>query len=1023
MNQKSEKRNPSRSVYFALFLAAITASSLQAAPPQSAVDGLTRLQNATGGQATISMDQATELASFVRFSPGSLLVRTAKGATSDEKTREFLAEHEAAFGLLDHASELIITRQGIDAHGRGQARYRQVYKGIPVFGAEFTSHFDRAGELRVISASTINIEALNTTPSWRPDDAQATARDHVARNDALRGPGNDLESINTQLLVFRSGLLKGVPGENHLAYRIEVVNDTRTVREFVFVDAHTGKVLDQITGIFEALDRKVSETSLGNIVWEDSVPDPEPIPAGWAGGTVQQVTDWQNEIDGAKETYNLMASITAGAWLSYDGADKTMLTVNNDPGIACPNANWNGTSANYCSNVTADDIVAHEWGHAYTEYTADLIYQWQTGALNESYSDVWGEVVDFLNGRGTDSPSGLRTDGSCSVYGGGPSVDDTYRWLMGEDASAFGGAIRDMWNPNCASDPGKVTDTQYWCSTGDNGGVHINSGVPNHSFALMVDGGIYNGQTITGLDLTKATHIFWDALQMLTPVSNFVDQADALEASCDGLVGFDLPALSTSVTDAGPSSIIIDAEDCDEVALVVAAVELRTNPEQCGFEPMLDNDPPPRCLDNGDLRSVSLEDWESGIGSWTAATHDVVNPPTFTTPDWAVVSDLPDERAGSAAFVANVRSGDCEVNDESGALNLDSPEIAIPAGTLIPRLSIDHWVATELGWDGGNLKISVNGGAFELVPVSAFDISPYSNTLIASGNTNPLAGQDAFTGADGGSARGSWGQSQVDLTGIAGAGDNVILRFDFGLDGCSGVLGWYVDEVELYSCSLETPCGNSVLDLDEQCDDGNMVAGDGCSSSCQIEDGWQCTDPFAATPVPDHSFEAGPFGGTWTESSTNFGTPICDVADCGTGTGTGPSNGVFWAWFGGFAGIEDSSVSQSFTIPASVTTLKFDFEIPLCDSPADYLKVLIDGNEELAIDGTDPACGVIGYMVKTVDISAYADGAAHTLEFYSQVFGTNGTGSNFFVDNIVLPGSASQCTNDESLIFADGFED
>ncbi len=921
-----------------------------------------------------------------------------------------------------------VTRQGIDAHGRGQVRYRQLYKGIPVFGAEFTSHFDRAGELRVISASTISIETLNTTPSWRSDDAQATARNHVARNGALRGTRNDLESINTQLLVFRAGLLKGVPGENHLAYRIEVVNDTRTVREFVFVDAHSGKVLDQITGIFEALDRKVSETSLDNIVWEDSAGDPDPISAGWAGGTVQQVTDWQNEIDGAKETYNLMASITAGTWLSYDGADQTMRTVNNDPGIACPNANWNGVSANYCSNVTADDIVAHEWGHAYTEYTADLIYQWQTGALNESYSDVWGEVVDFLNGRGTDSPGGLRTDDSCSVYGGGPNVDDTYRWLTGEDASAFGGAIRDMWTPTCYGDPGKVTDTQYWCSTGDNGGVHINSGVPNHSFALMVDGGNYNGQTITGLGLTKAAHIFWDALQLLTPVSNFVDQADALEASCSGLIDIDspidLPALSTSVTNAGASGETITTEDCDEVASIIAAVELRTNPDQCGFQPMLVNDPPPRCMGVGDLLSINLQDWESGIGEWTAATHDVANPPTFNTPDWAVVSSLPDERAGSAAFVENVRSGDCLVNDESGALNLDSPAITIPAGTLTPRLSIDHWVATELIYDGGNLKISVNGGPFELVPSAAFDISPYNNTLAAAGNTNPLAGQDAFTGADGGSVRGSWGQSWINLTGIAGANDTVVLRFDFGVDGCAGVLGWFVDEVELYSCSLETPCGNSVLDDGEQCDDGNLLDGDGCSTSCEIENGWQCTLPVAATPVPDHSFEAGPFGGVWTESSTNFGTPICNVLDCGTGTGTGPSDGDYWAWFGGFAGIEDSSVSQSITIPASATTLNFDFEIPVCDSPEDYLKVLIDGVEELVIDGSDAACGLIGYTVKSVDISAYANGAAHTLEFFSQVFGTNGQGSNFFVDNIVIPGTASECTLiGDYFIFADGFEE
>ena len=76
-----------------------------------------------------------------------------------------------------------------------------------------------------------------------------------------------------------------------------------------------------------------------------------------------------------------------------------MITVNNDPRISCPNANWNGVTTNYCTGVTGDDTVAHEWGHAYTESTSGLIYQWQSGAMNEAYSDIWGETVDMINDR------------------------------------------------------------------------------------------------------------------------------------------------------------------------------------------------------------------------------------------------------------------------------------------------------------------------------------------------------------------------------------------------------------------------------------------------------------------------------------------------------------------------------------------------------------------------------------------------------------------------------------------------
>ena len=99
-----------------------------------------------------------------------------------------------------------------------------------------------------------------------------------------------------------------------------------------------------------------------------------------------------------------------------------MITVNNDPRIACPNANWNGFTTNYCTGVTGDDTVAHEWGHAYTESTSGLIYQWQAGAMNEAYSDIWGETVDMLNDpheRGWRARPGdtvYRTPGKCSQY-------------------------------------------------------------------------------------------------------------------------------------------------------------------------------------------------------------------------------------------------------------------------------------------------------------------------------------------------------------------------------------------------------------------------------------------------------------------------------------------------------------------------------------------------------------------------------------------------------------------------------
>ena len=109
------------------------------------------------------------------------------------------------------------------------------------------------------------------------------------------------------------------------------------------------------------------------------------------------------------------------------------------------------------------------------------------------------------------------------------------------------------------------------------------------------------------------------------------------------------------------------------------------------------------------------------------------------------------------------------------------------------------------------MKISINGGAFVIVPGLGVHLQPYNSTLTpaAAGNTNPLAGQPAFTGTDGGEVAGTWGESQIDLTRLGvKAGDTIQLRFDFGQDGCTGIDGWYVDNVTVTMC---TPRASSAL--------------------------------------------------------------------------------------------------------------------------------------------------------------------------------------------------------------------
>ncbi|MCL4838199.1 MAG: hypothetical protein KJ058_09580 [Thermoanaerobaculia bacterium] len=167
-------------------------------------------------------------------------------------------------------------------------------------------------------------------------------------------------------------------------------------------------------------------------------------------------------------------------------------------------------------------------------------------------------------------------------------------------------------------------------------------------------------------------------------------------------------------------------------------------------------------------------------------------------------------------------------------------------------------------------------------------------------------------------------------------------------------------------------------------------------------------DAALADVVQDGSFEAATPNPFWTEASTNFGTPLCDIAGCGTGTGTGPLTGGWWAWFGGIAAFEAASVSQSVTIPVGgAATLSFWVEQFVCSgAAADYLEVNIDGTQIWQTTAADPACGVLGYRQITLDVSAYADGGAHTLEFNSEVFGSATT--NFFVDDVTLEAGPCQ---------------
>ncbi|WP_308194153.1 M4 family metallopeptidase [Nocardioides sp. SR21] len=914
-------------------LAAIPALQAQAASTPIKTDRSVaqRMEAEASDGARFKTDRTTGKVGFVRAAGQGDLMPSKQAedrAGAAAKATAYVGKYAAAFG----ASAEQLTQVGVTATDLGwTVRYDQSYQGVPVFGARLLANLDQDGDLTSVNGFVAPDVDLSVSPRFSQAEAAARAVSAVTANP----PGADgnadvtgIKAASTTLSVYRLGAIRGQKGDNILAWVVEVTNQ-KNVRDMVFIDANTGKVVNRYSMIAHALDREVYEESPdpADLVWQEGDAFP---------GTLNQ--SQQDLVEGTGEAYWLFKN-TFGRD-SFDNNGSTMKTVNNDPTIECPNANWNGVTTNYCTDVTSDDTVAHEWGHAYTEHTSGLIYQWQSGAMNEAFSDIWGETVDIVNDRYNETPDGARVEGQCSQFtrgsisavinspagaagpceaaaasygpvfdktgvttdvvvgidpadGSGPSTtdgcsaftnaaaiagkfvyvdrgtcaqadkatnaeaagatgivmgnntadppsgpvgtadiyglmvdlasgdkikaagtvnmtikdndeatkDNSYRWLSGEGDPAFGGAIRDMWTPTCYGDPGKVSDAEYWCSPDDGGGVHSNSGVVNHTFALLVDGSTSNGVTVASIGLDKAANVFWRAQSSyLTPTSRFPDLATALTTGCNDLVGQPINAVSidpNTVTAADP----ITAEDCAAVLAATQATELNTEPTQCNFKPMFGQKPPSLCGNKFKTKTVWKETFENGLGKWSKS-QKIVFPGGIAEP-WKVASDLPDGHGSKAAYGPAPDEGACSngANDFSSTNGITTPQVKLPGGGT-QKLSFQHYVATETGYDGGTVKISVNGKAFKVVPASAYLYNkPLQLASTAEGNTNPLAGQPGFTGTDGGLPTGSWGTSIIDLK-KAGAkpGQKVKIRFEIGRDGCGGNDGWYVDNVKVSNC-------------------------------------------------------------------------------------------------------------------------------------------------------------------------------------------------------------------------------
>lgn len=928
-----------------LMLTAPLSTSATAAPPSTPEQSIAATAD---GTVEIERDSSSQRVEFVRvtgkdadLNPG--LSGRSKAAIS-AKAEDWLADHAALFNV--RASELKLSGTTTSDQGR-TLTYTQTHRGVAVFGSALKVNLDADGALTSVNGHVVPDLDLRTEPSISAAKAEAAAiaqvvADPPTGDDKTPATIKDPQAQAT-LVIYETGTTLGQAGIPYLAWQVEVI-DGKTIREQVIVDAHQLKPLNRWSDGHTALDRKL-RTVANDAGTPDDTRD-DTVADIWAEG---QATD------GLTQTRkNLLTTTSESYWMfrntfgrdSFDNAGQQMIVVDNRPDY-CPNASWHGDFASFCPGVEADDVVAHEWGHAYTEYTSGLIYQWQPGALNESYSDVWGETIDLLNDREDEGEAALdtpRSDGTCTlsssttartasvviespasiagpctgaipaangarlpsapqtvqvvvgtsaggftegcsaltnatqvvgkwVYldrgncsfatktknvkeagglglllgqsdasaptraGGDSAVPqimipksngtaiksitagtpimvtiagnavtgaNSHRWLIGEKATAMATPLRDMWNPTCHGNAAKVTDAQYECTTNDNGGVHLNSGVPNRAYSLAVDGGTFNDQTVMGLGLDKAAQIWWRAgASYLTPSSDFNDFASALTQACTTLVGEPLRELSLVPNAQGSPTSSVTSADCAEMGKVIQATELRTDPvARCGRAARFTAGEGDGCGEGTTTVSVLRQDFENGLDEWTSSVNktypDSTGPSSWTTTAKAANSH------GSAAFVAN-EYGLCTAETaQTGVSSLTSPTFAVPS-TRGARVSFRHTLGIEDTYDGGNVKISVNGAPFSVVPTAAYTLNAPQSVLGGQDSDNPMVGEKAWSGVEQQTLAARWGTSQIDLA-AAGVStdDSVRLRFDLGTDLCAGVYGWLVDDIAVVYCATTT---------------------------------------------------------------------------------------------------------------------------------------------------------------------------------------------------------------------------
>ncbi|MFC8684494.1 M4 family metallopeptidase [Brevibacillus porteri] len=461
----------------------------------------------------------------------------AEDLDGEDKVWGFLEQHQDSFRIdgevRDHFKVLdeVTDRETDMTHYRVQ----EMYEGIPVYGYQQTIHVNEDGNVTAFlgnyAPDLSNNDKLTEKPKLKADKAV---------KEAIKDLEDEIDKEVEKFEVKPKGNLYIYihEDESYLAYEVELnFLDPQPGRWKYFIDANTGDVINkynmlhEITGtgtgvLGDSKSFEVTKVSNTNYTAKDTTRgkgietytarNRYTLPGTLGSDTDNKWTDGAL-VDAhayAQKTYDYYKSAHNRNSYDNNGA-KLISTVHY--GTNYNNAFWNGVQMVYGDGdgsvfrpLSAGlDVVAHELTHAVTEKTANLIYQNESGALNESISDIFGAMIDN---------------------------DD---WLMGEDVytpGTPGDALRSLEDPTVAGDPDHYSDR--YTGPNDNGGVHTNSGINNKAAYLLSEGGSHHGVTVTGIGRNDTAKIYYYALtNYLNPNSNFSAMRQAAIQSATVLFG------------------------------------------------------------------------------------------------------------------------------------------------------------------------------------------------------------------------------------------------------------------------------------------------------------------------------------------------------------------------------------------------------------------------------------------------------------------------------------------------------